>query len=112
MAALTPAQPSLTGTVSTPAAAASGGDTFVNDGRTYLRVTNGHATDPRTVTVDAPGTCNFGVSAHAGHDSVTVVAALTTRDIGPFPVNQFSESCAVTYSNSAADLTVAAIRRV
>ena len=39
MAALTPIAPALTGTPSTPAAAAAGGDTFVNDGKTYLRVT-------------------------------------------------------------------------
>lgn len=111
MAALTPVAPALTGTPSTPAAAAPGGDTFVNDGKTYLRVTNAHAASARTVTVDAPGTCNFGVAAHAGHDSVSSVAALTTEEIGPFPVAQFSETCSVTYSDSAADLTVAVIRR-
>jgi len=111
MAALTVATPSITGGVSTPVAAASGGDTFTNDGRTYLRVTNAHGSAARTVTVDAPGTCNFRVTAHAGHDSVTTVAAGTTRDIGPFQVDQFSETCSVTYSDSAADLTVAAVRR-
>lgn len=111
MAALTIAQPSLTGGVATPVAAASGGDTFVNDGRTYLRVTNAHADTARTVTVDSPNTCSFNVTAHAGHDSVTSVAAQTTREIGPFPVDRFSGTCSVTYSDSAADLTVSVIRR-
>lgn len=111
MAALTVVTPALTGTVSAAVAAAAGGDTFANDGRVFLRVTNAHATLPRTVTVDAPGTCNFGTSAHAGHDSVTTVAALTTREIGPFPVDQFSSTGTVTYSDSAADLTIAAISR-
>jgi hypothetical protein len=111
MAELTVSQPSITGGVSTPATAASGGDTFANDGRTYLRVTNAHGSAARTITVDAPGTCNFGVTAHAGHDSVSSVAALTTEEIGPFPVDQFSTTCSVTYSDSAANVTVAVIRR-
>ncbi len=109
MAAITVVQPSLTGAVSAAVACASGGDTVVNDGKVRLRVTNAHATLPRTVTVDSPGTCNFSVAAHAGHDSVTTIAALTTREIGPFPVDRFGTSLAVTYSDSAADLSIAAV---
>lgn len=111
MAALTVVQPSLTGAVATPVAASAGGDTFANDGKVYLRVKNAHATLPRTVTVDAPGTCDFGAAAHAAHDSVRVVAALTEVEIGPFPVDQFSATGAVSYSDSAADLSVSAVRK-
>lgn len=110
MAILTVQKPTLTGAVATMAAAAAGGDSFPNTGVEFFRVTNGHATLARTVTFDSPGSCSFGLAAHAAHDSVIVVAALTSVRIGPFPVGRFNDAnnrVQVSYSDAAADLTVA-----
>lgn len=111
MAVLTVQKPSVAGVAQTMATAAAGGDTFANSGREFLRVTNSHATLARTVTVDSPTTCDHGVSANAAHDSIVSVAALTTKIIGPFPTNRFSETGTITYSDSAADLTIAVISK-
>lgn len=111
MAALTVYQPSLHGAAVPLTAAAAGGDTFVNDGKTYLKVRNAHASAARTVTVDSTGTCNFGAASHAAHDAVASVAGPSEEELGPFPVEQFGTTCSVSYSDSAADLTVAAVRR-
>lgn len=108
MAALSVQRPSVAGVARTMATAASGGDTVVNDGKVFLQVTNAHAANARTVTVDSPNTCNFTLAANAAHDAVVSIAALTTKIIGPFPVARFSETLAITYSDSAADLTIAA----
>ena len=111
MAALTVQRPSVAGVAQTMATAASGGDTVVNDGNVFLRVTNAHAANPRTVTIDSPNTCDFLLAANAAHDAVVVIAALTTKIIGPFPVGRFSSTLAVSYSDSAADLTIAAFAK-
>jgi len=107
MAALTVQKPSLAGAALTLAAAAAGGDTFPNSGKEVFVIANGHATLPRTVTFDAPGTCDFGLAANAAHDVAVAVTALTQRQFGPFPVARFGATVSVTYSDSAADLTVA-----
>lgn len=107
MADLTVQAVSLTGAVITPVAAAAGGDTFSNDGRTILRVVNGGAS-PITATVNSLVACNQGFD----HDAAVTVAAGVTKDIGPFPVARFNNSsgkAAVTYSD-VTSVTVAAIR--
>lgn len=112
MAVLTVQKPVVAGVALTMAAAAAGGDSFPNTGVEFLQVTNAHATDPRTITFDSPGTCNFGLAANAAHDQAVVVAALTTKVIGPFPTPRFNDGnnrVQVTYSDSAANLTVAAV---
>lgn len=109
MAILTVQRPSLTGQAFTLAAAAAGGDSFPNTGVEYFHIRNAHATNPRTVTFDSPGTCTFGLAANAAHDAAVVVSALTTLIIGPFPIGRFNDGnnrVQVTYSDSAADLTV------
>lgn len=111
MAALTVQRPTVSGVAQTMATAASGGDTVANDGKVFLRVTNAHATLSRTVTVDAPGTCSHGLTANAAHDAVVTIAGVTTKIIGPFPIDRFSETLAITYSDSAADLTIAAFSK-
>jgi hypothetical protein len=106
MAALTVTQVSTTGvTAPTPAAAAAAGDTFVNNGRTYLQVTNSAET-AITVTVNSLTNCNFGTD----HD-VAVVVNNATRLIGPFPMDRFNSSAGVatvTYS-SHTTITIAPI---
>lgn len=111
MAALSVQRPSVAGVARTMAACAAGGDSFVNSGREFLHVTNAHATLARTVTVDSPGTCSFAVAANAAHDAVVSIAALTTKIIGPFPVDRFGETCAITYSDAAADLSIAVLSK-
>ncbi len=112
MALLTLATPTQAGTAYAMTAAASGGDTFANSGREFVLVRNDHATDPRTVTFDAPGTCDFELAAHANHDLAVVVVAQTQEMIGPFSLTRFNDASGlvhVTYSDAAADLTIAVV---
>lgn len=86
------------------AAAEAGGDTFANDGRTYLHVKNGSA-GSLTVTVNAVKSCNFGFD----HDAAVSVPAGGERRIGPFQVGRFGSTCEVSYSG-VTSLTVAAVK--
>lgn len=113
MATLTVVTPDITGELTTLVAAAAGGDTFANTGSEYLVVRNAHATLARTVTIDSPATCSFGLAANAAHDAAIVIAALTQQTIGPFPVGRFNTGAGmvvITYSDSAADLTVGVMK--
>jgi len=107
MAALT-VQTSLLGGVVKAAlvAAATGGDTFVNDGKTIFEVKNADAS-PMTVTVTGQRLLHFDTSATK---TVSVTNA-TTALIGPFPVGNFNveatEAVSITYSSVTA-ITVAA----
>ena len=72
-------------------------DTFVNDGRTMLRVKNASGGNI-TVTIAKVTNCNQGFS----HDRVaTVVAATGDVTMGPFTIQRFSATCTVTYSATA-----------
>lgn len=103
MTAFASQKASRTGLAPAFSAAAAGGDTFKNTGRTVLRVKNGGG-GPVTVTVQAATACNHGVE----HDSVSVVAAAGDVTIGPFPVNQFGSNPTVNYSG-VVTVTVAVI---
>lgn len=110
MALIAVQKPTLAGTTFTKAAATNGTDTFVNTGVEYFHITNAHAVNPRTVTFDAPGGCQFEFTANSIHDNAVIVPALTTKIIGPFPTGRFNDASnlvSVTYSDAAADLTVA-----
>jgi len=115
MAILAVQKPVLAGATLSLAAAAAGGDSFPNTGVEYFQILNSHATLPRTVTFDSPGTCNFGLAANAAHDMAVVVPGVSGAPanrvvIGPFPVGRFNDGNSrvqVTYSDAAADLTVA-----
>ena len=112
MAALTTQNIVNAGTAPTFGAAASGGDTAeVGNGvNTVLVVKNAHATNPRTVTIVAPGNNSYG---QANPDPAIVVAALGERWIPlrkEFDAADGTGRCSVTYSDSAADLTVAVVR--
>lgn len=110
MATLTVAEATLAGATHTLVAAASGGDQFSNDGKTLFIIKNAHATNPRTVTFDSLMLSNFETDGNIA----VVVAALTTVIIGPFSParfnNQSTGRIGVTYSDSAADLTVQAVK--
>lgn len=92
MAVLTPQSPSLTGAALTFAAAAGGGDSFPNQGRSVLIFRNGSG-GPLTVTADCPNPDNFGVSG-SGLDSVVSVPDGATSDFvwGPFNPARFNDS--------------------
>ena len=95
----------------TMSAADGGGDTFANDGKAALLVTNADAS-PITVTIDAPGTCSFGLAANAAHDLAVTVAAGATKLIKVADTARFNDSSnivSVGYS-AVTNVTVAAIR--
>lgn len=111
MAALTIQQVVRTGLVEALVAAGSGGDTFVNDGKKFFRVKNGHASAARTVTFASQLPAGALPQGAAKADLAVVVAAQTSVDIGPFDPSAFNDNTGkviVTYSTEA-DLTVAAV---
>lgn len=88
-------------------AAAGGGDTFDNDGATYLHVKNGGA-GAITVTINSQKPCDQGFD----HDITVNVPAGGERIIGPFPRDRFnndSGEVAVSYSG-VTSVTVAAVK--
>ena len=102
--------------VQTLVAAAAAGDTVLNyESKDFLVIRNGHATLPRTITL-----VNQEVDSH-GHDTdvAIVIAAVTTRQIEPGQLpggaTRFKEavtgSLQITYSDSAADITIGAFSR-
>lgn len=96
---------SYAGITPTYAAAAVGGDTFLNrDNRTFLHVKNDDDASI-TVTIDSKIKCNQGHE----HDVVVTVAATSERIIGPFDPNEFSDGStdlvSVAYS-AVTDVTV------
>ena len=107
MAVITPQVIVAAGIVRSHEGCASGGDEFVNSGRHYISVINAHAADPRTVTINSQINCNQGVD----HDvAITITAGQDEKIFGPFPKNRFNDAdgkVQITYSDSAADLTIA-----
>lgn len=90
----------------TTVAAAAGGNSFKNDGYTYLQVTNGGG-GSITVTVESRRLCSQG----GDHNLSVVVAAAKTIMIGrlnPRDFNDESSLVDVTYSG-VTSVTVAAV---
>lgn len=104
MAALVVASIVLAGLNPAYVAAAGGGDTFVNDGDTYLHVKNGGG-GAIDVTVDSVALCSHGFD----HNVVVNIPAGQERIIGPFAPARFGANCSVTYSG-VATVTVQARR--
>ena len=97
----------LAGLTPSYGAAAAGGDEFVNSGREFLHVKNGH-TSPQTVTVNSQAACNQGYD----HDAAVAIPASEERMIGPFPKDRFDDAggkVQITYSGVTA-LTIAAVQ--
>lgn len=110
MATLTATQVTRVGITQTLAAAGAAGDQFANTGHEILVIKNGHGTDPRTVSIAIQQTVD-GQSASTAKQ-VTITAGVT-KVIGPFPraiYNDANGFVQVTYSNSAANLTVQVLR--
>ncbi len=97
------------GLVATYTAAAAGGDTFVNDGRTILHLKNTDGS-PTTVTVTAetPTTQKPGYGTLTKADAVTIMAATSEEFLGPFPGIAFGKVGVISYSSVTA-LTVAVL---
>lgn len=98
---------SLTGLTPAYTACTAGGDEFVNSGREFIHVKNGH-TSPQTVTVNSQEACDQG----ADHDIVVSVTNAEERMIGPFPKGRFDDTAGkvqLTYSGVTA-LTIAVVR--
>jgi len=107
MAALTVQSIAKTGLTPSYDSAASGGDTFVNNGRTFFVVKNANVGVARTVTINSLVNCNQGTD----HDLSVSVPASSEEWIGPFERTRFNNSSnavSATYDDEA-DLTVAAI---
>lgn len=104
MAVLSVQEITLAGVDPTLAAAAAGGDTFANDGRTYFDINNGSG-GSINATFDATELCNQGFD----HDEVVAVPAGARRRIGPFPTGRFGTTVSVSYSD-VTTVTVAAVR--
>jgi hypothetical protein len=106
MAELTVQKISLTGLEPEYVAAASGGDTFKNNGNTYLCVKNGGGSAV-TVTIDSIVLSNYGTDV----DIAVSVPASEERLIGPFNKARFNNAVDivnVTYS-AITSVTVGAI---
>lgn len=95
------------GLTPTYASCASGGDSFANDGRTFIHIKNGHSS-PQTVTIASNVNCNMGHD----HDVAVAVTNAEERMIGPFRTDQFNDGNArvtLTYSG-VTSLTIAVIK--
>jgi len=118
MATLTVQNPSLAGVVPTVVTCAAGGDKFAAPAGgkpVILRIRNAHATNPRTVTIDDPNS-QGPASAKAFNPDVDItIAALTTKYVRIDYPQRFvnaadSNLIALSYSDSAADLTLEIIQ--
>jgi len=92
----------------TYAAAAGGGDSFVNDGRTFLHVKNAAAGGNSIVTINSLVNCDQGVD----HNLAVTIADASESMIGPFAPSRFNDangSVAVTYSE-VTGVTVAVLQ--
>lgn len=89
------------------AAAAVGGDTFTNDGKTIFIIKNGGGS-PVTPTFDSLLNCDQGVDHNVG----TAIPTAQDGYFGPFPPSRFnngSGKVSVTYSG-VTSVTVAAVK--
>ena len=110
MALITPQQIVLAGIIPTYEVCAAGGDEFVNSGQIVIHVKNVNGSLARTVTIDCYTPCNYGLDTE--HDVAVVVAGPGESVIGPFPKARFNDAngrVQITYSDSAADLSIAVV---
>ena len=102
------------GVTPTYASAASGGDVAPNNGSMFLHLRNDHASATRTITV-TPATTSVADSVYGTVAKAAValtVAAGGDEFIGPFKPaawNNGSGQVAITYSDSGADIKIAAL---
>jgi hypothetical protein len=104
--AITVQQMTSAGLEATTAAANVDGNYFINNGKTFLHVINGSASDI-TVTIDSPTECSQGGT----HDVPVLVSAGEERFIGPLNQGRFNDDNGrvnVTYT-AVTTVTVACI---
>jgi hypothetical protein len=85
------------------ATAMTASQTFTNDGRTFLYVTNGAGSSPLIVTVNNVALCDHGFD----HDVVFTVPVASGRMVGPFPVGWFGSTVTVTSTGGESGKTCA-----
>lgn len=116
MSLLVPQQIALAGIVPTyhTCKEEGDGDEFVNPGQTVIHIKNAHADTARTITIDTYTKCNYGKDTE--HDVAVVVNGIAPGPnevvIGPFPKSRFNDAngrVQITYSDAAADLTIAVV---
>lgn len=106
MAQLTVQKFSLTGVVPVYNAAALAGDTFYNNGRTFLHIKNGSASEV-TVTIDSKTLSNYGTDV----DIIVSIPAGTEKILGTFDPSRFDNQSGIaniTY-NSVTSVTLSLI---
>lgn len=98
----------VTGATLTMNAAHADGNSFQNDGRTALYVTNGSGGD-LTVTIQAPDSGKDGLVVT---DRAVVVSTGTSELIGPFKKDVYDQSTGSVYVDwsTTSSVTFAAIR--
>lgn len=89
-------------------AAAGGGDTFTNNGRTLFYADN-QSGGPITITFDDTGSVSPSEATSFDPDVELSVPAGEDRIAGPFPTSRFGTDVSVTYSG-VTSLTVAAVK--
>lgn len=109
MANITITEATLDGVNITTQSCESGGDYFVNDGKTIIYIYNASGSDV-TVTFDAPNQCSQGFQ----HDNAVVIPGSGTvyKYIGTFPQTRFNDSNSrvnITYS-SATSVVIGALK--
>ena len=108
MSSLTVKNVSLTGLKPIFVAATEEGDTFVNNGRTFLHVKNADTVAERTVTINSLVDCNQGHD----HNIEVEIPKEEERIIGPFSPSRFNSNTgvvSVTYDDDHSEVKVAAI---
>jgi hypothetical protein len=71
------------------------GDSFVNTGHELFYHINSDGANAKTVVFSA-GQCSYGVE----HDLTETTPASTTKEYGPFSVEEFGSSIPVTFSGT------------
>lgn len=109
MAILTVNQVTRDGVLYAVVAAAAGGDSFANDGRTLLAVYNAHGSAARTVSIDI----QKAVDDQDPPSRTVTLTAGQTKLIGPFPTGIYNDPnglVQVSYSDSANSTYVGAFK--
>ena len=100
---------SIDGIAPTYATAASGGDTFANNGKTFLHVKNGGGS---SINVTLASQVDSPPAGTAASNKVIAVAAGGEKMIGPLPEYGYNDSGGLVHVSYSAvtSVTVAAIR--
>ncbi|WP_337187596.1 hypothetical protein [Phenylobacterium sp.] len=111
-AALTPQIMSMNGIAPTYNAANSGGDTFLNDGRTYVHIKNGSGGSLTVTFASVASYTDNALGTITLSNLAVAVPAGAERIVGFFPLARFNDvngRVSMTYSG-VTSLTVAVVR--